>query len=162
MSIPPMSPPVEEEPAGAVREAAALLLAGHGGPHPDPEQVRAAADPAELFQGMATLILALVDIIAGPEGDPLELVAPVLRKLRRSEPDLPALIVANVGGALVAAALGESPSRWRSAGTLRRGEGLLPVPAQEAYAWAVVGWLLVDLLDHAAGEGTAASLFSHL
>jgi hypothetical protein len=36
------------------------------------------------------------------------------------------------------------------------------VPAQEAYAWAVVGWLLVDLLDHAAGEGTAASLFSHL
>jgi hypothetical protein len=158
-----LTPPhAEEEPAGAVREAAALLLAGHGGPHPNPEQVRAAADPAELFQGTATLILALVKIIAGPDGDPLDLVAPVLRKLRRTEPDLPADVLTTVGGALIAAALGESPTRWRLAGNLPREDGALPVPPQEAYAWAITGWLLVDLLDHSAGAGTAASLFSQL
>jgi len=157
-----MSPHVEEEPAGAVREAAALLLAGHGGPDPNPAQVRAAADPAELFQGMGTLILALIEIIAGPEGDPLDLVAPVLRKLRRTEPDLPAEVLTNVGGALIAAALGESPTGWRTGGSLRREGGAGPVPAQEAYAWAMTGWLLVDLLDHAAGEGTAAALFGEL
>ena len=137
-------------------------MAGQGGPDPDPEQIRAAAEPAELFRGTGTLILALVGIIAGPDGDPLDLVAPVLRKLRRVEPDLPAAVVTNVGGALVAAAIGESPTRWRLAGDLPREDGELPVSAQEAYAWSVTGRLLVDLLDHAAGPGTAASLLGQI
>ncbi|CAA9228859.1 MAG: hypothetical protein AVDCRST_MAG41-825 [uncultured Corynebacteriales bacterium] len=32
----------------------------------------------------------------------------------------------------------------------------------KAYAWSVTGRLLVDLLDHTAGPGTAASLLGEI
>jgi hypothetical protein len=162
--MPTHGPPpttLDEEPAGAVREAAALLLAGQGGPTPAAEDITAAASPAEIFQGTGTLIAALLGVLAGADGDPLDIVAPVLRTLHRVEPDLPADVLANVGGALIASALGESPTRWHSR---RRvwAAGDLPVPAVEAYAWTVTGRLLVDLLDHGAGTGTAAELLGNL
>ena len=161
MPLSPSSAPTPaEEPTGAVREAAVLLLAGQGGAEPDPDQIRSTASPAELFQGTGTLIAALVDVIAG-DGDPLDLVAPVLRRLRRTEPGLTADLVATIGGALVASALGHSPTGWRTRGDLPS-DGALPVPADEAYAWTITGRLLVDLLDHAAGKGTAASLLGEL
>lgn len=146
---------------GAVREAAALLLAGRGGEYPDGSQIAAAASRAELFQGTGTLLLALVGVIAGDDGDPLDLVAPVLRQLRRVEPQLPVDVVATVGGALSACALGQSPTAWRTRGQFPPG-GELPVPAVEAYAWSVAGRLLVDLLDNVAGAGTAAELLADL
>lgn len=144
-----------------MREAAALLLAGQGGPDPDPDAITAAATPAELFQGTGTLIFFMLGFIAGEDGDPLDLVAPVLRRLRRTEPDLPPDVVATVGGALIAGALGQSPTGWRTGGDLPS-DGELPVPRVEAYAWSVTGRLLVDLLDHAAGPGTAASLLGQI
>jgi hypothetical protein len=157
----PTPPAPEQEPAGAVREAAALLLAGQRGPSPEAAEISAAASRADLWRGTGTLIAALLGVIAGDDGDPLDILAPVLRRLRRAEPDLPADVVANVGGALVAAALGHSPTGWRTRGYLPVG-GETPVSALEAYAWAVTGRLLVDLLDHTAGAGTAAELLGQL
>lgn len=114
-----------------------------------------------MFQGTGTLIFLLLGVMAGEDGDPLDLVAPVLRRLRRTEPDLPPDVVATVGGALIAAALGQSPTGWRTGGDLPP-DGGLPVPGVEAYAWSAAGRLLVDLLDHASGPGTAASLLGRL
>lgn len=152
-------PTTEDEPAGAVREAAALLLGGQGAPWPDGEDIAAAASRADLFQGTGTLIFALVGMIAGDAGDRLEVVAPLLRTLRRLEPDVPDDVLATVGGALAACALGVSPTAWRTRGQLQP-EGVLPVPAIEAYAWAVTGRLLVDLYDSATGAGAATALLN--
>lgn len=153
------TPNTDDEPAGAVREAAALLLGGQGAPWPDGADIAAAATQAELFQGTGTLIFALVGMIAADAGDRLELVAPLLRTLRRVEPDVPADVLATVGGALAACALGVSPTAWRTRGQLQP-DGVLPVPAIEAYAWAVTGRLLVDLYDSSAGAGAAAAVLN--
>lgn len=87
------------------------------------------------------------------------MVAPLLRTLRRIEPDIPDDVLATVGGALAACALGVSPTAWRIRGQLRP-DGVLPVAAIEAYAWGVTGRLLVDLYDSGAGAGAAAALLT--
>jgi hypothetical protein len=122
------------------------------------------ASRADLWQGTGTLIAALLNVIAGDD-DPLDVVAPVLRMLRRTEPALPAEIVATVGGALIAAALGESPTRWRARG--REAAGSASVPALEAYAWAVtagaalLGQLPVQVEVEVAGGPDVAPGWSH-
>jgi hypothetical protein len=82
----------------------------------------------------------------------------VVRLLRRDEPTLPADVVATIGGALVAAALGYSPTRWRRANLPWAEDEDLPVPPVEAFGWAMAVRLLVDLIDDALGAGTAAGL----
>lgn len=150
---------VEDEPVGAVQQAVELLLAGQAGPIPDPDPATTGVTRAEIFQGVGTVIGALVRFLADNEGDRLELVAPIVRQLRRDVPVLPADVVAWVGGALVAAAVGDSPTFWRRAGRpYDRNE--LPVSPVEAYAWTVAAALLIELVDHLRGEGTAARLFA--
>lgn len=155
------TPTTEGEPAGAIREAAALLLAGQGAPWPDGEDIAAAASRADLFQGVGSLIFALVGLIASDAGDRLEVVAPLLRTLCRVEPDVPDDVLATIGGALAACAFGVSPTAWRTRGQLQP-DGVLPVPAIEAYAWGVTGRLLVDLYDSGAGAGAAAALLNEV
>jgi hypothetical protein len=70
----------------------------------------------------------------------------LLGTLRRIEPGIPDDVLASVGGALAACALGVSPTAWRAREQIRS-DGVLPVPPIEAYAWGVTGWLLVDLYE---------------
>ena len=59
-------------------------------------------------------------------------------------------ILPTMSGAMTAAALGQSPSRWR-----RR---LGTVDGLEATAWAYTAWAVADLIDFLAGKGTVAQL----
>jgi hypothetical protein len=148
-------------PCGAV-EAVIATLVGLPGQHrrlPTAEEIRATASQAEVFQGTGTLMLGLVGVIAEDPAQRLEIIPAVVRRLRREEPTLPADVVATIGGALVAAALGYSPTRWRRANLPWPEDDDLPVSPDEAFGWAMTVRLLVDFIDDALGPGTAAGLF---
>jgi len=93
---------------------------------------------------------------------PMDLVPAVIRKLRAlelvSEEVLPTM-----AGALTAAALGQSPLRWRHG----LGSSTPAAEHAEGPAWAYTAWLLADFLDFAADENGATakltdSLFAKL
>jgi hypothetical protein len=150
----------ESEPAGAVQQAAAMLvgLPGERRRLPAIEEIRAAASEADVHQGVGTVLLGLMGTVAEDPALRLDLVPALLRQLQREAPGVPADVIANVGGALVAAAFGLSPTRWRRGNTPWVEDDRLPVSAAEAFAWAMVTRLLVEFIDDAHGEGTVADL----
>jgi hypothetical protein len=114
--------------------------------------------PEELTQGFALLISSFMHLLDGP----MDLVPPVIRKLRALEL-VPEEVLPTMAGALTAAALGQSPSRWRHA------VGAITPTAEHAEgpAWAYTAWLLADFLDFAVDENGATakltdSLFAKL
>jgi hypothetical protein len=148
--------PEPEEPAGAVVVAMEIIKGMSGQDALSQEELyaiiqQAEITPEELHQGFASVLYGLVGLVEAPMGlmeDPMDLVPPVIRRLRRSglvaEEILPTL-----SGALTAAALGH-PSRWR------RHLGVVDGP--EATAWAYTAWVVADLIDFLAGKGTVAEL----
>jgi hypothetical protein len=93
--------------------------------------------PEELTQGFVLLISSFMHLWDGP----MDLVAPVIRKLRALEL-MPEEVLPTMAGALTAAALGQSPLRWRrtiGAITLITEDG-------EGPAWAYTARLLADFL----------------
>ncbi len=104
--------------------------------------------PEELTQGFALLISSFMHLLDGP----MDLVPPVIRKLRALEL-VPEEVLPTMAGALTAAALGQSPSRWRHA------VGAITPTAEHAEgpAWAYTAWLLADFLDFAADENGATA-----
>ncbi|HEV8653756.1 MAG TPA: hypothetical protein VG276_31245 [Actinomycetes bacterium] len=149
--------PEPKEPAGAV-VVAMEIIKGMSGQDALPQDElyaliqQADITPEDLYQGFATLLHGFVSLVETPMGlmeNPMDVVAPVIRRLRNSglvtEDHLPTM-----GGALTAAALGQSPSSWR-----RR---LGTVDGSEAIAWAYTAWALADLIDFLAGKGTIAQL----
>jgi hypothetical protein len=114
--------------------------------------------PEELTQGFALLISSFMQLLDSP----MDLVPPVIRRLRALEL-VPEEVLPTMAGALTAAALGQSPSRWRQA------VGAITPTAHhsEGPAWAYTAWLLADFLDFAADESGATakltdSLFAKL
>lgn len=79
--------------------------------------------------------------------EPLDLVPAMVRRLRRLQL-VPDEVLPTMAGALAAAALRQSPLRWR------RGLGPITVPTHgsEVLAWSYVAWLLADFLDFARGK----------
>jgi hypothetical protein len=70
----------------------------------------AGVSPEELTQGFALLIASFLHMLDGP----LDLVPPLIRKLRALEV-VPDEVLPTMAGALTAAALGQSPLGWRYA-----------------------------------------------
>lgn len=92
----------------------------------------------------------------------MDLVPPLIRKLRALEV-VPEEVLLTMAGALTAAALGQSPLRWRRA----VGAITLITEDGEGPAWTYTAWLLADFLDFAADESGATakltdSLFARL
>jgi hypothetical protein len=97
----------------------------------------------DLLEGFATLVYAFMGML----DEPLDLVPAVIRRLRRLQL-VPDDVLPTMAGALTAAALRQSPLRWR------RGLGAMAVSTHgsEALAWSYAAWLLADFLDFARGE----------
>ena len=106
-----------------------------------------------LLRGFSTLIYVFISRI----DDPTSAVPPLIRKLSALAV-VPRDYLPTLTGALMAAALKQSPVRCRQA--------LGPVEAREVVAWAVAAWLVADLLDFGAGEGATermmAAVLAHL
>jgi hypothetical protein len=68
----------------------------------------ASVSPEELTQGFALLIALFMHMLDGP----LDLVPPLIRKLRALEV-VPDEVLPTMAGALTAGALGQSPLGWR-------------------------------------------------
>jgi hypothetical protein len=104
----------------------------------------------DLLQGFATLVYAFMGML----DEPLDLVPAVIRRLRGLQL-VPDEVLPTMAGALTAAALRQSPMRWR------RGLDSMTLATQgsEALAWSYAAWLLADFLDFARGEeGATANL----
>jgi hypothetical protein len=150
----------DEVPAGAVIAAMELVkgLGSDENAMPGDELLSlirdASVSPEELTQGFALLIGSFMHMLDGP----LDLVAPLIRKLRALEL-VPEEVLPTMAGALTAAALGQSPLGWRHA----VGSGTSIAGPAEGPAWAYTAWLLGDFLDFAADEqGAAAKLTDSL
>jgi hypothetical protein len=154
----------DEVPAGAVIAAMELVkgLGDNENAMPGDELLRlirdASVTPEELTQGFALLISSFMHLLDGP----MDLVPAVIRKLRALDL-VPEEVLPTMAGALTAAALGQSPLRWRHA------LGAITPTAEhlEGPAWAYTAWLLADFLDFAADENGATakltdSLFAKL
>jgi hypothetical protein len=154
----------DEVPAGAVIAAMELVkgLGDNENAMPGDELLGLIRDsgvtPRELTQGFALLISSFMHLLDGP----MDLVPPVIRKLRALEL-VPEEVLPTMAGALTAAALGQSPWHWR------RAIGAIAPAAEhsEGPAWAYTAWLLADFLDFAADESGATakltdSLFAKL
>jgi hypothetical protein len=154
----------DEVPAGAVIAAMELVkgLGDNENAMPGDELLRlirdASVTPEELTQGFALLISSFMHLLDGP----MDLVPAVIRKLRALDL-VPEEVLPTMAGALTAAALGQSPVRWRHA------LGSITTTAEhlEGPAWAYTAWLLADFLDFAADENGATakltdSLFAKL
>lgn len=106
----------DEVPADAVIAAMELVkgLGDNENAMPGDELLRlirdASVTPEELTQGFALLISSFMHLLDGP----MDLVPPVIRKLRALEL-VPEEVLPTMAGALTAAALGQSPLRWRHA-----------------------------------------------
>jgi len=146
----------DEVPAAAVIAAMELVkgLGDNENAMPGDELLGLIRDtgvtPKELTQGFALLISAFMHLL----NEPMDLVPPVIRKLRALEL-VPEEVLPTMAGALTAAALGQSPSRWR------HDVGAITPTAEhrEGPAWAYTAWLLADFLDFAADEiGATAKL----
>lgn len=96
-----------------------------------------------LLEGFTTLVYSFMGML----DEPLDLVPAMIRRLRRLQL-VPDEVLPTMAGALAAAALRQSPLRWR------RGLGPITVPTHgsEALAWSYVAWLLADFLDFARGK----------
>ena len=144
----------DEVPAGAVIAAMELVkgLGDDENAMPGDELLGLIRDagvtPEELTQGFALLIHSFMHLLDGP----MDLVPAVIRKLRAlelvSEEVLPTM-----AGALTAAALGQSPLRWRH----NVGSSTPAAEHSEGPAWAYTAWLLADFLDFAADEDGATA-----
>jgi hypothetical protein len=154
----------DEVPADAVIAAMELVkgLGDNENAMPGDELLSLIRDanvtPEELTQGFALLIYSFMHLLDGP----MDLVPAVIRKLRTLEL-VPEEVLPTMAGALTAAALGQSPLRWRHA------VGSITPAAEhpEGPAWAYTAWLLADFLDFAADENGATakltdSLFAKL
>ena len=127
-------------------------LGDHPRALPPEELVRRFGDekltPKDLLEGFATLIYLFMGML----DEPLDLVAPAIRKLRGLQL-VPDEALPTMAGALTAAALRQSPMRWR------RGLGPGAKASAEALAWSYTAWLLADFLDFSRGEqGATAKL----
>jgi hypothetical protein len=154
----------DEVPAGAVIAAMQLIkgLGNNENAMPEGELLSLVRDagvtPAELTQGFALLIHSFMHLLDGP----MDLVPAVIRKLRALEL-VPEEVLPTMAGALTAAALGQSPLRWRHS----LGSSTPTAEHPEGPAWAYTAWLLADFLDFAADENGATakltdSLFAKL
>ena len=86
------------------------------------------------------------------------MVPPLIRKLRALEL-VPEEVLPTMAGALTAAALDQSPLRWRHG----LGSSTPTAEHAEGPAWAYAAWLLADFLDFAADEdGATAKLTDSL
>jgi hypothetical protein len=146
----------DEVPAGAVIAALELVkgLGSDENAMPGDALLSLIRDPSlspeELTQGFALLIASFMHLLDGP----LDVVPPLIRKLRTLEL-VPEEVLPTMAGALMAAALGQSPLGWRHA----VGSGTSIAGPSEGPAWAYTAWLLVDFLDFAADEqGATAKL----
>jgi hypothetical protein len=92
----------------------------------------ASVSPEELTQGFALLIASFMHMLDGP----LDLVPPLIRKLRALEL-VPDEVLPTMAGALTAGALGQSPLGWRCA----VGSGASIAGHSEGPAWAYTAWL---------------------
>jgi hypothetical protein len=150
----PMASDQDEVPAGAVIAAMELVkgLGDNENALPEDELLGlirdASVTPKELTQGFALLIHSFMHLLDGP----MDLVPAVIRKLRALEL-VPEEVLPTMAGALTAAALGQSPLRWRHA------LGSITPAAEHAEgpAWAYTAWLLADFLDFAADENGATA-----
>ena len=79
--------------------------------------------------------------------EPLDLVLVVIRRLRRLQL-VPDEVLPTMAGTLTAAALRQSPMRWRRS----LGSMTLTTHGSEALAWSYAAWLLADFLDFAREE----------
>jgi hypothetical protein len=154
----------DEVPAGAVVAAMELVkgLGDNENAMPEDELLGLIRDagvtPEELTQGFALLIGSFMHLLGGP----MDLVPAVIRKLRALEL-VPEEVLPTMAGALTAAALGQSPLRWRHG----LGSSTSTAEHTEGPAWAYTAWLLADFLDFAADENGATakltdSLFAKL
>jgi hypothetical protein len=155
-----MSSDQDEVPAAAVIAAMELVkgLGDNENAMPGVELLDLIRDtrvtPEELTQGFALLISSFMHLL----NEPMNLVPPVIRKLRALEL-VPEEVLPTMAGALTAAALGQSPSRWRHA----VGASTPTAEHWEGAAWACTAWLLADFLDFAADErGATAKLTDSL
>src|SRR5512132_2236100 len=144
----------DEVPAGAVIAAMELVkgLGDNENALPEDELLGLIRDASvtrkELTQGFALLIHSFMHLLDGP----MDLVPAVIRKLRALEL-VPEEVLPTMAGALTAAALGQSPLRWRHA------LGSITPAAEHAEgpAWAYTAWLLAHFLDFAADENGATA-----
>ncbi len=104
-------------------------------------------DPRELLQGLDTLIPALTSLL----DDPADMVIPLVRRLRELELACEDFLP-TAAAVLTAAALGQSPRRWRA----QFGR----VDAAEMAVWAHTAAQLADLVDRTAGAGAATRLMN--
>jgi hypothetical protein len=104
----------DDVPAGAVIAAMELVkgLGSDENAMPGDELLSlirdASVSPEELKQGFALLIASFMHMLDGP----LDLVPPLIRKLRALEL-VPDEVPPTMAGALTAGALGQSPLGWR-------------------------------------------------
>jgi hypothetical protein len=150
----------DEVPAGAVIAAMELVkgLGDNENAMPGDELLglirHADVTPEELTQGFALLIASFMHLLDGP----MDLIPAIIRTLRTLEL-VPEEILPTMAGALTAAALGQSPLRWRHA----VGESRPATEQSEGPAWAYTAWLMADFLDFAADEnGATAKLTDNL
>jgi hypothetical protein len=153
-----MSRENREEPAGAVVATMEVIkgLSGDNRAFPPDELIRLSREEEltsqDLLEGFATLVYAFMGML----DEPLDLVPAVIRRLRRLQL-VPDEVLPTMAGALTAAALRQSPLRWR------RGLGAMAVSTHgsEALAWSYTAWLLADFRDFARGEeGATANLMA--
>lgn len=139
--------PAREEPVGDVSHAMLLVTAlSAPGAEPSAEirKVRDQVDPAELIQGLATLIHAFMGVF----DDPTEAVMPVVRRLHSLEL-VPAHLSPTMGAILIAAAIDQPAAPGK--------EPYSAAAGADAAAWASTAWLLAELAERTAGEGAAAA-----
>jgi hypothetical protein len=142
-----------DEPAGDVATALAVVnaLSGTQPLPPDAFQdLLARADHRELLGGLATLIAGFAALFP----QPWDIVSPVVRRLQNLQL-VPDAQLPTAAALLTAAAVGQSPSRWR-----RHHGGR--VTGFETQTWAYTAWLLADLLDFTYGPGTVSKLTDQL
>jgi hypothetical protein len=105
--------------------------------------------PEELTQAFATLLYGFLQVFK--TDDAPMIAGSVTRRLRRLRL-VPEVMVHRMHGAMLAAAAGQSPLRWR--------EQFGPMMPAEALAWAYTTWLLADLLDYLGEERGQRERFS--
>jgi hypothetical protein len=110
---------------------------------------QAAIRPEELTQAFATLLYGFLQVFNNADVDMI--VGSVTRRLRRLQL-VPEVMVGRMGGAMRAAAAGQSPLGWR--------EQFGPMPPAEGLAWAYATWLVADLLDFLGEERGQHDRFS--
>jgi hypothetical protein len=141
---------IEDDSVGDVR--AALAVATRLADSSDAPVEAVDADPAELLDGMASLLTALVPLL----GDDHWIWTPRLLEQLEQLDDVTREVLPTMAGALVAAAAGESPLSWRRR---MQGDGdILELPSDEAVALSLLTGLVIALLDQTHGPGTVQHL----